>query len=67
MGKYNEAIKDYDKGIELDPQDAMAYRNRGSLYFELGNHDQAIKDYKIGARLGDKKAQDILKSKRIEW
>ena len=29
LGKYHEAILDYDKAIELDPQLAQAYYNRG--------------------------------------
>jgi tetratricopeptide (TPR) repeat protein len=31
MGKHYEAIECYDKAIELDPNDALAYRNRTVL------------------------------------
>ena len=30
------AIEDYDKAIELDPNDAQAYYNRGNSYGNLG-------------------------------
>ena len=42
---YNQAIKDYDKAIELKPNYAYAYNNRGIAYNKKGNYDQAIKDY----------------------
>ena len=62
-----QAIKDYDKAIELNPQDAIAYFNRGIAYGKLGNYQQAIKDFKTAARLGNEKAQDYLRSQGIEW
>jgi tetratricopeptide (TPR) repeat protein len=53
----------------LDPTEinGEAYYNRGFAYGKLGDHRQAIKDYKTAARLGDKDAQDYLRSKRISW
>jgi tetratricopeptide (TPR) repeat protein len=38
------ALKDFDKAIELDPKVADVYFNRGSLYFNQGNYQLAIKD-----------------------
>ncbi|HHT9130846.1 MAG TPA: tetratricopeptide repeat protein [Candidatus Brocadiaceae bacterium] len=32
-GQYNRAIKDCNKAIALDPNDATAYIFRGSAYF----------------------------------
>jgi tetratricopeptide (TPR) repeat protein len=43
-GKYNEAIINFNKAIELDPKDAVAYNNRGVAYGELGNYEQEITD-----------------------
>ncbi|HEC56454.1 MAG TPA: tetratricopeptide repeat protein [Candidatus Syntrophoarchaeum butanivorans] len=43
--KYDEAIKDFDKAIELNPDDAEAYHNRGIAYTKLGEYDEAIKDF----------------------
>lgn len=41
---YEEALKDYDRVIELDPLFSRAYNNKGKVYFALGNHQQALKD-----------------------
>ena len=34
-GKYKEAITNYDKAIELNPQRAIAYNNRGIANFNF--------------------------------
>ena len=39
------SIKDYDKAIELDPNDAAAYYNRGHSYSDLGQYQRAIEDF----------------------
>jgi tetratricopeptide (TPR) repeat protein len=44
LGKYEQAIADYNKAIELDPNYATAYNNRGSAYNHLGKYEQAITD-----------------------
>ena len=38
-------MEDYDKAIELDPNDAEAYNNRGNSYRDLGQYQRAIEDY----------------------
>ena len=40
-----KAIEDFNKTIELDPQDAAAYYNRGVTYGNLGEYQKAIDDY----------------------
>ena len=50
-GKYEEAIKHYDKAIRSDPQDADAYNNRGNAKFALGLHRDAIADCDRAIRL----------------
>jgi tetratricopeptide (TPR) repeat protein len=67
LGNTQQAIKDYNKVIELNPQLADAYHNRGVAYHKLGNIKRAIDDFKIAARLGLKDAQDYLRSKGMEW
>jgi len=44
QGNYQQAIKDYDKAIELDPKYAQIYLNRAAVYGKLGNYTQVIKD-----------------------
>jgi tetratricopeptide (TPR) repeat protein len=66
-GNYTQAIKDYDKVIEINPEYVGAYSNRGNVYLKLGNESQAEEDMKTAARLGNEYAQDLLKRKGIAW
>jgi tetratricopeptide (TPR) repeat protein len=43
-GNYNEAIREYDKAIELNPSYAIAYYNRSVAYTKTGQYDRAIND-----------------------
>ena len=45
QGKYNEAIAEYDKAIELNKNFANAYSNRGCVYYIKKEYDRAIADY----------------------
>ena len=40
-----KAIDDYNKVIELNPNDATAYHDRGLAYKRKGKHDKAIQDF----------------------
>ena len=44
-GRFNEAISDYSKALEIDPGFAAAYNNRGIAYELIGQYDRAIYDY----------------------
>jgi tetratricopeptide (TPR) repeat protein len=46
LGRWDEAIADYNHVLELDPQDAMAYNNRGNAKAGLGKWQAAILDYR---------------------
>lgn len=45
MGNYRGAIRDYTKVIEISPNDAAAYNNRGISKVELRDYNGAIRDY----------------------
>ena len=45
LGQYVAATSDYDKAIQLKPDDADAYYNRGVVKHKLGQHSAAISDY----------------------
>ncbi|MGZ3592372.1 MAG: tetratricopeptide repeat protein [Syntrophales bacterium] len=45
LGNYKQAISDYDRAIEINPNYVKAYINRGNTYINLGNYKQAISDY----------------------
>jgi len=43
--KYIEAIRDYDRYIQLNPYNYSAYQNRGTAHERLKHYDQALWDY----------------------
>ena len=45
QGKFNEAITEFNKAIEIDPNSYNAYFNRGIAHKYVGDYDQAIVDY----------------------
>lgn len=50
-GDYQKALRDYNRAIELRPQDsdamkrAVDFADRGRTYYEMGDCDHAIQDY----------------------
>ncbi|NJN38434.1 MAG: serine protease [Acaryochloridaceae cyanobacterium CSU_3_4] len=45
QGDYQGAIADLDQAIELNPENAFAYNNRGNTYYALQKYPQAIAEY----------------------
>jgi len=45
LGDYQGAIKDFDEAIRLEPQNAVAYFNRGTAYLHQGIEDLASKKF----------------------
>jgi len=43
-GRFDEAISEFSKAIELDPDYALAYSSRCATYYRKGQYDQAIAD-----------------------
>ncbi|KAL0273726.1 UNVERIFIED_CONTAM: hypothetical protein PYX00_006335 [Menopon gallinae] len=41
---FDDAIEDYTKAISLDPGLAVAYYNRGTVLYRLGNYELALED-----------------------
>jgi tetratricopeptide (TPR) repeat protein len=51
MQRGEEALADYKRALELRPDDAFAYTNRGWLYEKQGHLDLARLDYEKAAAL----------------
>ena len=51
MALYKEAIRDFTRVIEIDPDNANAYFNRGCCYDSVGELDLAISDYSVALEL----------------
>jgi tetratricopeptide (TPR) repeat protein len=49
----DKAATDYSKAIELEPNYALAYYNRGIVYYNMGQADLAIVDLKKTIELSD--------------
>ena len=54
MGRYEEAIADYDTTLEINPKLANAYINRATAYSHLEEYEKAIADYEKGLALDPK-------------
>ena len=45
MKQIKEAIDDFNKSIQLSPDNATVYNNRGNALMDLGHADEAVKDF----------------------
>ncbi|RNJ77249.1 MAG: tetratricopeptide repeat protein [Nitrosopumilus sp. H13] len=43
--RYKEAIKCYDKAIEIDPSDSMVFYRKGDALVKMGKHEEAVMCY----------------------
>lgn len=55
MGLLDEAIEDFDKAVELDPQNPIIYSNRGLVKRKQENYTEAIDDYTLELNYGPDK------------
>ena len=58
--KYNEAIADFEKAVELKPDYADAYFNMGKTYFLMNDEDKACEYYKLAEKFGRPNLEDYL-------
>ncbi len=56
QGDHQQAIAEYDKALEVDPNNALAHVNRGVANAKLGNDDAALRDYDRAIELNPKLA-----------
>jgi tetratricopeptide (TPR) repeat protein len=59
--KYQEAIEDFLKAVELKPDYADAYFNLGRTYYMIHNEDKACEYYKLADQYGRPNLEDYLK------
>ena len=57
QGNFVQAITDYTKAIELEPNNAAAYYNRGIVYSNSGNLEQAIQNFTKAIELDPRKIE----------
>jgi len=52
LHRYEDAIKEFDKAIELDPSDPRYHNNKGNALYELHRYEEAIEEYDKAKELG---------------
>ena len=57
---YKSAIKHYNKAIDIDPDFAEAYFNRGLMYIYLDKVEQGISDLSKSGELGIYQAYNLI-------
>ena len=56
-----KVISDFIKAIEINPNDAEAYYNRGIAKIKLGQKDSGCLDLSKAGELGDSQAYEAIK------
>lgn len=56
LNRFDEAIADANRAIEVDEGHVQAHSTRAFLYFRVGNYTGAIADYDRASRLGQRRA-----------
>ena len=51
LGRNDDAEKEYQRAMRLDPNDACPYAQSGTMYYELGRYPEAITAFKRAATL----------------
>jgi tetratricopeptide (TPR) repeat protein len=59
LGRFDEAIAAFSKGIEEHPDNAKLYRHRGHRYISTFQFDKAISDFNRAAKLTAKQDDEI--------
>ena len=51
MGRYDEALADFDRALQLDPDDTWIIRSRAHAYEAMDRHDDARTDFNRAVQL----------------
>jgi Flp pilus assembly protein TadD len=62
LKKYDLAVTDFDKALEIDPTNQEAYNNRGWAKLGMDDKKGACKDWKKSKKLGNGEAKIILEN-----
>ena len=54
---FYRAKEDFDEAVRLDPSLAVAYYNRATIQYRMGEFDLALSDFKMSCKLEPKNAE----------
>ena len=57
MGKYDKALADFNKALELNSNNAEAYENRGLIYYHEKKYSQALDEFNKAIELRNDNAE----------
>jgi tetratricopeptide (TPR) repeat protein len=57
QNKFEEAVQAYNRAIEIDPQDAEAWNNKGTALGVLGRYDEAIQAFEKAIEINSSYAE----------
>ena len=60
MQRYDEALADYNRAIELDPSDVFTIIGRSQTYRAMRRYGKALADLRRAAKLDPDKTRAIL-------
>lgn len=60
QGKYEEAISEYSRYIEYNPDDIKSIYNRGRAYEELGEFEKSLADYERALKVDAKNINALM-------
>jgi Tfp pilus assembly protein PilF len=60
FGDIQGAMSDFNKAIDIDPNSAASYINRGTLKQDLGDMEGACLDWSKAGELGESFAYEII-------
>ena len=56
LGEFDNAVADFSKAIDIDPENASVYHSRARAYYHLNNFEEAIHDLKKSVELNQSNA-----------
>lgn len=54
-GRYDDALEAYGRALELDPDNAWVYANRGNVFLEQRDTERAMQSFEMALRLDPRK------------
>ena len=59
LDRYDDAVRDFDRALQIRPDYVEAYNNRGTAYIDLGQYARALKDFDAAIRIDPKDSMAV--------